>query len=229
MRVLFSLLFLTFSSLSSVKAQSTTTLMPETRKTRVDEILYNKQTGEKMTGEQLYLLLKEKPGLQLEAQYNRFGQAEKFLYDPANPFFKKEKDPNLRPKVGEEFPEFTLRTLDGKTFPSEELRGSWLLLHFFPIIVAINENHWEKMRNDLKTARAKGIKIEGFGIFSTDKDPIPVVGKYQDAIHLVNNAFGFYEMFHIIEIPTTILINPEGKVVKYFYVNDKVDFLEILN
>ncbi|OOG76197.1 peroxiredoxin [Algoriphagus sp. A40] len=228
MRVSILLLFLVFSTLSSLKAQSTPVLVPETRKTRVDEILYNKQTGEKMTGEQLYLLLKEKPGLQLEAHYNRFGQPEKFLYDPANPFFKKEKDPNLRPKIGEDFPEFTFTTIDGKTYPSEELRGSWLLLHFYPIIMAINEDRWEKMQKDLNTARAQGIKIEGFGIFSTDKDLIPVVGKYQDAIHLVNKAHGFYEMFHIIEIPTTILIGPDGKVVNYFYVDEKIDFLEIL-
>jgi peroxiredoxin len=229
MRILTFLLFLVFTSHFSLKAQQNTVILPETRKVRVDEMLYNKQTGEKMTGEQLYLLLKEKPGLQMETKYNRFGEPEQFIYDPNNPFFNAKKDPNLRPKVEETFPEFTLRTLEGNTFASEDLRGSWLLLHFCPIIQAVNKDRWEKMRSDIKTAREKGFEIKGFGIFSTDKDPIPVVGEYQDMIHLVNKAYGFFEMFHIIEIPTTILIDPSGKIIKYYFIGENIEFLEIMN
>lgn len=229
MRIFTLLFLLIITSHFPLKAQQSTVILPETRKVRVDEILYNKQTGEKMTGEQLYTLLKEKPGLQMEAKYNRFGEPEKFIYDPNNPFFERKKDPNLRPKVGEKFPEFTLTTIEGNTFASEDLRGSWLLLHFYPIVQIINKDRWEKMRSDIKTAREKGVEIKGFGIFSTDKDLIPAVGEYQDIIHLVNKAYGFYEMFHIIEIPTTILIDPNGKVIKYYFIDEKIDFLEILN
>ncbi len=229
MRVLAFLFLLVLTSTFSLVAQQTTVLLPETRKMRVDEILYNKQTGEKMTAEQLQLLLQENPGLRLEPIYNRFGETEKFLYDPVNPFFERKKDPNLRPKIGEKFPVLTLRTLNGESFSSEDLRGSWVILHFFPIIHAIQKPRWEKLRSDLQTARKSGVQIEGFGVFATDKDPASVVGEYQDVIHLVNSARGFYDMFHIIEIPTTILIDPDGTVVSYFYKDDKIEFLEFVD
>lgn len=36
-------------------------------------------------------------------------------------------------------------------------------------------------------------------------------------------------MFHIIEISTTILIDPNGKIIKYYFIGEKIEFLEIMN
>ncbi|OYX18493.1 MAG: hypothetical protein B7Z16_08775 [Algoriphagus sp. 32-45-6] len=212
----------------SALAQVKTTIVPDQRKVRVDEQLYNKQTGEKMTGEQLYHLLQERPGISLETIYNRYGEPEKFYYDPENPFFKKNKDPNLRPQVGQEFPLFSFRDIQGQLHHAEELRGGWVVLYFYPILEAIREKDWSGISEQIITLEESGVKIKGFGVFATSKDPVPVVGQYQEQITLVNSGQGFFDLYHLTEFPATYVIDPEGKIVASWNSSDDIDLPAII-
>ena len=223
---LFSLLLSIFcvSSFAQVK----TTIVPDQRRVRVDEQLFNKQTGEKMTGEQLYHLMQERPGISLETIYNRYGEPEKFYYDPENPFYKKNKDPNLIPQVGQEFPLFSFRDIQGQLHHAEELRGGWVVLYFFPILEAIREKDWIDISEQMKTLTESGIKVEAFGVFATSKDPEPVVGQYQEQITLVNNGHGFFDLYHLATFPSTFVIDPEGKIVASWSNSDAINLLETI-
>ncbi len=208
-------------------AQEKKTMVRTTRSGDLEGKVFNKITGEVITNMQLMGLVKEKPGLKMESFYDKYGDLEKSLYDPNNPFKDYSKDPNKRPKIGESFPEFVFKTIDEEEFSSEDLKGNWVLIHFYPITRFINKERWKKLSLDLQKAR-ESFEIVCFGVFAYDDDLIEPVGEFKQEIRLVNNGNGFYSKYHIIEIPTTVLINPEGIIVKYFYESDPIDFLSFL-
>jgi hypothetical protein len=208
-------------------AQEKKTMVRTTRSGDLEGKVFNKITGEVITNMQLMGLLKEKPGLKMESFYDKYGDLEKSLYDPNNPCKDYSKDPNKRPKIGESFPEFVFKTIDEEEFSSEDLKGNWVLIHFYPITRFINKERWKKLSLDLQKAR-ESFEIVCFGVFAYDDDLIEPVGEFKQEIRLVNNGNGFYSKYHIIEIPTTVLINPEGIIVKYFYESDPIDFLSFL-
>lgn len=224
----FLLLFFYAASTNTSWAQVKTVLVPERRQVRVDDLLYNKQTGEKMSGEQLFQLLQDKPGIQLETIYNRYGEPEKIYYDPQNPFYKKALDPKLRPQVGEQFPLFSFRDIENQLHHAEDLRGSWVVIYFYPILESIREKDWAVLAEDIQALKEKNVKIKGFGVFATSNDPKPVVGQYQENIRLVNNGHGFFETYQLIEFPATFLIDPSGKIVSYWNRSEQINLLETI-
>lgn len=204
-------------------------LVGKQRVERVDEKLFNKETGKKMTAEELALLLKETPGLQLIPEFNRFGKVEKYFYDPSNPFYDRKRDPSKSPKIGEFFPEFTFTTNQDKTFPIEDLKDSWIVIQFQSFPAMTNEKHLKKLKEDILNLKNQKIKINSFIVFSYDDEIDFLINEYQDAFHFVMNGTGFNEMFHITNFPSTFLIDPEGIIKKTFFGFDKVEIKSLFN
>lgn len=221
------IIFLIFFSSILCFAQETKVISRSTKSGDLEGKVFNKITGELITNMQLMELLKVKPGLQMENFYDKYGDLEKCLYDPTAPFKRYSRDQELRPKLGEEFPEFVFSSIEGEEFSSNQLNGKWVLIHFTPFSEFINKDLWGKLVLDLRLAR-KNDGVECFGLFAYDDDLNEPVGEFQPDVKLVNNGSGFFARYHIIETPTTVLINPEGIVIQYFYGNDPIDFLKFL-
>jgi peroxiredoxin len=202
-----------------------TNLIGKPRVERVDEKLYNKQTGKKMTGEDLALLLKENPGLQLIPEFNRYGEVERYLYDPENPFYDRKRDPSKSPKSGEMFPEFTFTTTKNKTLPIEELMGSWILIQFQTFPEMTNEKQLKQLNEEIQNLKNQGVRISSFIVFSYDDDIDFLIEEYQDSFHFVKNGIGFNEMFHISNFPSTFLINPQGIITNLFLGFDEIKII----
>lgn len=203
------------------------TLTRTTRSGDLEGKVFNKLTGEVITNMQLMELLKEKPGLKMELFFDRYGELEKSIYDPSNPFKHYNRDPEKQPKRSETFPEFSFNSVDGDEFVSEELIGKWVLIQFNPFPDFMDKNQWTNLVSDLRKSR-KEYEIECIGVFSYDDDLGALVEEFQPDIKLVNNGNGFFSRYHIIQIPTTVLIDPSGVLVTYFYGNDPIDFLPFL-
>lgn len=220
MKYLFTLTTLFLFAYSSW-AQDTTMVIGETRQIRVDEILYNKQTGEKMTGEQLNNLLIKTPGLVLEPVYNREGKPYRFYYDPENPFFERKRNPELQPKINKPFPPTTFTDLAGKKHHLDSLLGQWIIVDFNFLPSFIKEDEMEKIASQLEELRQSGIQVQGFEVLSSQQDPSPVLTAFQEDFTIVTNAAGFFEVFHINSVPFSFLIDPKGILVKILKDEDR--------
>lgn len=176
-----------------------------------------------MTGEQLMELLKVRPGLQLEPIYNVYGEVERYYYDPLDPFKEvPDRDPELRPKAGEPFPEFIFRPEGEKEIGSKALKGSWVIITFYPPLQYMKETFWEDLYGQLDSLPLE-VKSSTFALFSDDEPNLKEkFGKWEGEIKLVQNARNFFQIYNIIEHPTTFLLDPEGKVVKLFYNNEAI-------
>ncbi|SIN65874.1 hypothetical protein SAMN05444394_0229 [Algoriphagus halophilus] len=172
-------------------------------------------------------LLKEKPGLELQHLYGKYGELEKALYDPNEPYKKYRRDPELRPKIGENFPEFVFKTIEGEEFGKDQLNEKWVLIHFNHLTQFIKKPVWDKLYLDLQKAK-KNYSIECFSLFAYEEDLKTSFGEYQPIIHLVNNGRGFFERYHIIKSPTSVLINPDGLVIQYYFESEAIEFLPFL-
>lgn len=102
------------------------------------------------------------------------------------------------------------------------------MLYFYPILEAIREKDWSGISEQIITLEESGVKIKGFGVFATSKDPVPVVGQYQEQITLVNSGQGFFDLYHLTEFPATYVIDPEGKIVASWNSLDDIDLPAII-
>ena len=121
---------------------------------------------------------------------------------------------------GQIAPNFTLQTLDGKTFTLAELKGKKVVLNFWAswcppckeemphlqkyyeqeaqkdnaVIVAVNITHAEREMNQVKTVQQF---VDSFGLTF----PIPLMEKE-----------GVDQLYQIISIPSTFMIDTEGRI-----------------
>lgn len=217
------LLFLTFYS----SAQERQLVSRSRASENLEGKVVNKNTGKRINNFELSKLLREKPGLSMEMLYDKYGNLEKCLYDPNDPFKKYPRDPEKRPQIGEPFPEFVFTTINGEKYSGKALKGNWVLIHFRALGQFIQKETWERLVLDLQKARTE-FDITALGVFAYDDDLNELVGEFQPDIKLVKNAYGFFSRFHLIQSPTTVLIDPEGIVIEYFYGGDPIDFFRYL-
>ncbi|GMQ30845.1 hypothetical protein [Algoriphagus confluentis] len=193
-----------------------------------ENILFWKTTDQLVTLEEMAKISEEFPKFTVEAVYNKYGQVEKYYFDPNNPYASTTRKAELQPKTGEDFPEFFFETLQGEKFDKENLKGKWILLYFRHSIKNMNSKQFEEIHTEVLEAK-KVTEIEAFAVFSYDESLEPLLGAYQPEIHLVNNAVGFFQLFQLVSMPTSFLINPDGILVAKFQGMEKVQILDYLN
>ncbi|GAB2498435.1 TlpA family protein disulfide reductase [Algoriphagus taiwanensis] len=197
------------------------------KNTHIENILYWKTTDQLVTLEEMAKISEEFPKFTVEAVYNKYGQVEKYYFDPNNPYVSTTRKVELQPKMEEEFPEFFFETLNGEKFDKENMKGKWILLYFRHSIRNMNSKQFEEIHTEVLEAK-KVTEIEAFAVFSYDENLESLLGAYQPDIHLVNNGVGFFQLFQLVAMPTSFLINPEGILVAKFQGMEKVQILDYL-
>lgn len=219
MKALLFLLLVTFSY--NVFAQFTTSTS-----IKVSGNVYNKQTGQQLTEEETNNLIKENPGIVFEHVYDKKGILEKLLFDPNNILtgsvvLRKEEN---QVKSGELFPEFVFNTVDGEKIASKKLRDSWILLRFELFSKVINPEEITSLERQIVEFNLTD-KLTAVILFAdTEADIKKNFGTGGSIFKLVPDGRNFHEMYNIIKFPTTILIDKNRVVYKYYSRNEKIDF-----
>ena len=222
MRFLFLCFFLvaqaSFSQTNELRAYSTPS--PE-----LSGKLFNTQTGEFLSDEEIQKLKAEIPKFQYEPVYDIAGKVEKYLFDPEDPRKVILRNPALQPKVGEEFPEFVFQTVKGKEITTASMRGNWSLLFFKNSISTLHQVQFDQLLADLNEASTE-VKIKAIAIFAYD-EPVELLLE-NHPIDGVKNGNGFFQRFHLTSMPTVFLINPEGQIEAKFEGTKPIDFKSFL-
>lgn len=185
--------------------------------TSTDKI-YNKQTGKLLTDDELKQIANKNPNIPVDQIINKYGEIEYFEYDPN----KKNRDSNdaiaRRPKTGEAFPPFVMKSIDNKTLDSEKLIGRIILLQFQldfdkPFFFAKTLIDANELINELQN------KVEITSVVVTKSSKEDILNQIDPSAYnmeFVPNARNFIVKYFISYYPSFILIDKYGKLVSYY-------------
>jgi hypothetical protein len=178
----------------------------------------NVVSGEMISEGKLHELITANSRLILDPVINKYGEVESFLYYPDTKNYKSARDTSKRTKVGEPFPPFYMRSINGKKLDSEKLLGKPVLIQFqlfmkAPFFNANLFHQLDSLAEELKTAA----NLETIVVTQSDKEEIKnsiAVGDYK--IDIVPDGRNFSIRYLVTAFPSYILTDREGKLVRYY-------------
>lgn len=118
-------------------------------------------------------------------------------------------------KVGDKVPEFSFKTIDGKSYKMSELKGKTIMLVFFATwcgpcmkeLPQIQSDIWEEYKSDdfMVVALGRDHTMEQIKKFNAEKGFTFPIGP--DPEHKI------YGLFFEKYIPRNVLVNKEGKII----------------
>lgn len=193
--------------------------------------LYNLETGKKMTQEDFSLLLKEKGRVSFLPFFDKWGEIEKYYYNPnPDPTIRKNSG-NNSPKIKKAFPDFVFTTSENKKIALEDLKGKLIIIH----IGLIRNNKLVNMDNILAleskiNASKKSSEIESMLLFEdSQEDILKVLDIKKTHFTLIPNALGFIKKWNTLIRPTTLIIDKKGEFLGEYVYNSGIKIDELLN
>lgn len=125
------------------------------------------------------------------------------------------KEKNSVLQVGDEAPDFVLTDMNGEKHQLSEYKGQGVFLNFWGTWCKPCEREFPLMDKQYQEVKDQGLQILAVNIGESDF----VVQKYIDRKGLtfpvlIDDNKSVMETYNINPLPTTILINPEGKIEK---------------
>jgi hypothetical protein len=188
--------------------------------------IYNKHTGKKIGDEEFLRFIQVNPKVNFEYEINKYGRVEKYLLDTAN---RNSRIDYKMEEIGSEevFPEFVFQTLGGAKLKSSELLGHWVILRFENFLKM--DSLSIKAFDQLMSRSQKKDNVYAISCFQEPKEEIikRLEISSNTNVHIVPESYFFFIRYKIAliptKLPTTIILDPKGKVFKYYYGLDKID------
>ncbi|MCU1808188.1 thiol-disulfide oxidoreductase ResA [Cytobacillus firmus] len=112
-------------------------------------------------------------------------------------------------------PDFSLETLNGEQIRLSDLKGKGVFLNFWGTWCKPCEKEMPYMENQYKQYKEKGVEILAINIDESDLAVSTFVKKHNLTFPiLMDRGSVVTELYNIGPIPTTILIDKDGNVVK---------------
>lgn len=111
-------------------------------------------------------------------------------------------------KIGDAAPEFVLEDMDGNTHRLSDYKGKGVLLYFWTTY-GPSETEMVDMNNLYKEYKDKGVEILAINIGDSDSSINEYVSQHDIIFPVLTDVQRAYD---IESIPTTLLIDPNGKV-----------------
>lgn len=180
--------------------------------------IYNIQTGKPLSDAEIKQLIKEIPNLSFDHVIDKYGELDHYEYDPNNNNKGSNKDISKRPKNGDIFPPFAMKSITNKTLDSEKLIGKNILLHFQldfnkPFFFAQTLIDANELINELQN------KVDITSIVVTrgsKKDILKEIDTSAYTMEFVSDAQNFNLKYLIFNYPTFILVDKYGHLVSYY-------------
>lgn len=192
---------------------------------RMDENtkIFDKDTGKRVSLREFNDLLKADPYAQhLVPNFNEYGEVDSYTLRPTTPEEKanrqfNDRDPALRPKMGQPMPEFVMKGIDDKAYRLSELKGHVVILSFW---LSLKKPFWNPKQVQAFADAVRSYQSEtdpiSLGVLQDQKEKI-VEAMASETLPFVPipNSYGFTQKFHVTTGPTFIVIDRVGKVVAY--------------
>lgn len=184
--------------------------------------MYYKENGEKVLEEDFFKLVKNKINFSIEKIINEKGEIEKY-------FLSKElkktspRDITKRVKNGDVFPNFIVKTIKGEEINLKKLKGKTVILRFelFADNFRFKKNEIKEL--DKKINQFGKEKVVAIIIFTTPKNEVIRGFNIENTnFKLVADGMSFNERYFINWYPTTIIIDSDGNLDKYYKNSEKI-------
>ena len=184
--------------------------------------VYNKETGQKMSPEEVEKLLWNNSNLRLEPFFGDDGKVSRFYYYPdassGEGIFSTETI-----EEGKPFPDFSMRTTEGEKVRLKNLKGKLVVLHFALDAMRFRYDELEKLDAQVNTLVPKGNVKALVVLGSRESNLAPQFDSANSNFSLVNEGSGFIEKFGLRWVPSTIVIDGDGKLIGIFKSVDDID------
>ncbi len=182
----------------------------------------DKETNKSLTYKDFQRLNREFPNQYLPlAVYDKYGKTDYYLLrrktkeevetGQINMFDELEK-----PKVGEAVAPFVMEGADGKTYDSEKLKGSYVLLSFWLKLQKprFGPNSTKDLVTLLKKVQTKGISVVSLGMSYSSPEECQAAMKAFDLSFVpIPDSHSFTMRYASLNTPSYLLIGPEGKIL----------------
>jgi hypothetical protein len=185
--------------------------------TSVDKI-YHKQTGKQLSEKEINEIIQEYPQTSFDLAINKYGEIDHYEYDPNKIKSGTNKDISARPKSGEAFPPFSMKSIENKILDSEKISGKNILLHFqldfnkpFFFDQALKDAN--ELINELPN------KAELISIVLSNGSKKDILKEIDTSIYnmdFVSDGQNFSLKYRVLNYPSFILINKKGQLVSYY-------------
>ena len=186
--------------------------------------LYNKKTGEKLTHEELSKIISDNPHIQFERIIDRYGEVERFYYDPDNIntlYNASNQDPV---KIGDPFPLFTFKTMEGEELSSERLYGKYVIIRIEvePRTYQYQKEKYKDIIDQIEEL-STSCDIETILLFMYAVTPEDHTKYLKNSpFQIVQNAANFRDKFGIKRYPSTVFLDDEGNLIDILLPEDEV-------
>jgi len=127
--------------------------------------------------------------------------------------FTKEKHDIL--KVGDVAPDFALVDLDGESHRLSDYKGQGVFLNFWGTWCAPCKKEMPAMGRQYQVYKDQGVQVLAVNIAESDLKVRTFAEQYGMTFPtLIDKNKSVMQAYSIRPLPTTLLINPEGKIVK---------------
>jgi peroxiredoxin len=191
--------------------------------------IYDKKTGEIISKKEFHKLIKQNKNYTLEKVIGFDGNIKKYLFtgNLKNNILK--RGVNQRPKKGELFPNFKLKTIHNKTIELTNLKGKIIILRFELFADNFRFKKQEIIELDNQINKLGKENFNSIIIFTSSKDEILKGFNISNStFDLVSNGMNFNERYKITNYPSTIVIDKFGKLIGYFKKSNEINLQEIL-
>lgn len=180
--------------------------------------VYNAITGEKIPKSDVIKMIQDNPKIHLEREYDIEGKILRYLYDPNDQNRSSNVVEPTKVSDGSAFPNFKLTTIDGKVSELRKLRGKFVILRFElgASGFRFKKNEIAELDKQINVLKNKE-NVEAIIIFQCAEEEIRKGFDLKDSnFKLVANGFNFIIKYGIRKFPSTLLIDPYGKLIKDF-------------
>jgi len=230
-KILITLLF--FTVLITFGQEKTIT--QEFTISRVEKVdfskIYNKKTGKKIKKKEYIKMVKNNPNLQVERIIGVDGKIVKYLVDLSkisNSIVNNRKNPVLK---GEVFPNFIAKTINKRNIELNKLRGKIVILRFEleANSFRFKKHEVEQIDNLINKIKHNNKKIKAIIFFASNESDIKQGFDLPDSnFELIPNSVNFQKKFSITRLPTTIIIDRNGKLVDYYKHMDAINLNKMI-
>lgn len=127
------------------------------------------------------------------------------------------KDEREAAKVGDDAPNFVLKDLEGKEYKLSDYKGKGVFLNFWGTYCEPCKDEMPYINNQYKQYKDQGVEVIAINVGETDLAIKKFAEQYQLSFPIVVDKKGDVQhAYRINPLPATFLINPEGKIIKYY-------------
>ena len=160
--------------------------------------------------------------------FDKYGEVDHFEFDPDQKGDRVSMiDTSLRVHPGEPFPPFAMRSEKKITWDSEDLKGKHIVIYFAgftraPLFMEKQFKEFQEIiKNDTKSSETAVIVV------SVENETVgnPVIE--QSGFVFIPDGGNFTKKYQVKSFPTIIVIDKNGKLVRYVESHNQLTFKEI--